>query len=387
MATRRALSGTSVADAEPAFDSFFERSDAEQPSFEGEKSGVQRIKRSAVERGDDEDLDALKARIERTSVEPKNEVQERYDALMVGRYHSQICRSKELYLMLRARLAMTNVSFADYDQAIENPGRVREEGLQMGEESFRSMAEEYKALRRDLVRERAGYEGACKRLHLLAQEAAPSEKGKAAKAERLSLFVEAQHEIASVYELILAKRGNIAFEEAITLHEMAVRSLHQMKLPKDENQLPSVDRHALLTIRYFYQQIEKQLDQIRTRELRPVKELAEQARLAEVAHRAEEAKSKKAELSQLLTRLAPLYLVDDASQSPAVLNVRAEYHMTKAWIKELTAWLNSGRLTDTAAAQERILVLGAKAEALRDQAYPAGICLSTAPIEAFTQAA
>jgi hypothetical protein len=383
MATRSALSRTSAhAEAEPRYDDFFERQGAERADTMEGSSGVRSL--PTREAGESGKLAALKSRIARTNAEPRNEVQERYDTLTVNRYEKEVCEAQELFIILKVRLARAGVQFDQYEAFIENPQRIRGERLFTGERSFGQLVADYKATKKRLVVERAMYEAACKRLHISVQEGSAHRKGASAKQQEVqNPFTEAQQKLASVYEHVVAKRDSITFDDAIILHETMVQGLRGLKLPGNEADLPASDRQALVAARYFCKQIEARLDQIRVRELRPVEQLAAEARLAATAGNKAHAAEKTAELSALLARIAPLYLLDSASESPRLLDLRSQYHLSHAELKELNDWIASKRITDSGKVSQRIDELVPRVKHLHQVAYPYGPCLSGAPLKAY----
>ncbi len=383
MATRSALSRTSApAEVEPRYDDFFERPESERADTMEGSSGVRLLpKREAGESGK---LASLKSKIARTNAEPRNEVQERYDTLTVNRYEKEMCEAQELFIILKVRLARAGVQFDQYEACIERPQQIRGERLFTGERPFGALAEDYKATKKRLVVDRAMYEAACKRLHISVQEGPAHRKGTSAKQQEIqNPFTEAQQTLASVYEHVIAKRDSITFDDAIILHEMLVRGLRGLKLPGNEADIPASDRQALVAARYFCKQIEARLDQIRVRELRPVEQLAAEARLAATAGNKAHAAEKTAELSALLAHLAPLYLLDSTSESPHVLELRAQYHLNHAELKELNEWIVSKRITDSGKVALRIDELVPRVKHLHQVAYPYGPCLSGAPLKAY----
>lgn len=383
MATRSALSRTSVsAEVEPRYDDFFERPGAERSdSMEG-SSGVRSL--PAHRTAESSKLAALKSKIARTSVELRNEVQERYDTLTVNRYEKENCEAQELFIILKVRLARAGVQFDQYETCIEHPQRVRGERLFTGERPFGQVVADYKATKKRLVVEKVMYEAACRRLSMSVQEGLTSRKGAVTKQQEIqNPFTEAQQTLASVYEHVVAKRDSITFDDAIILHEMLVQGLRGLKLPGNEADIPASDRQALVSARYFCKQIEARLDQIRVRELRPVEQLAAEARLAATAGNKAHATEKTAELSTLLARLAPLYLLDSASESPRLLELRAQYHLNHAELKELNDWITSKRITDSGRVAQRIDELVPRVKHLHQVAYPYGPCLSGAPLKAY----
>ncbi len=383
MATRSALSRASVpAELEPRSDDFFERPGSERADTMEGPSGVRSLPTREV--GESGKLAALKSKIARTNPEPRNEVQERYDTLTVNRYEKEMCEAQELFIILKVRLARAGVQFDQYETFIENPQRVRGERLFTGERPFGQLVADYKATKKRLVAERVMYEAACKRLHISVQEGSAHRKGASAKQPEVqNPFIEVQQTLASVYEHVIAKRDSITFDDAIILHEMMVRGLRGLKLPGNEADIPASDRQALVAARYFCKQIEARLDQIRVRELRPVEQLAAEARLAATAGNKAHAAEKTAELSTLLARLAPLYLLDSASESPRVLELRAQYHLSHAELKELNDWIASKRITDSGKVAQRIDELVPRVKHLHQVAYPYGPCLSGAPLKAY----
>lgn len=386
MATRSALSRTAVpAEVEPQYDDFFEHPepDAERPDATEGRSSVRVLPER--EEDDPDTLVALKSRIARTNLEPRNEVQERYDALTVNRYDQQICEAQGLFILLKVRLARAGVPFDQYETCIERPQRIPGERLFMGERSFGALAVEYTALKKRLAAERTMYEAACKRLSLSVYETSSVRgKGKHVKMEvQASPFGEVQQALASVYESVVAKRDNVTFEDAIALHEMVVRALRGLVLPQNETDIPAQDRQTLVSARYFCKKIEARLDQIRVKELRAVEKLAVEACLVTTAGNERQADSKTTKLSLELARIAPLFQLDSASELPRMLELRAQYHLKHAELKELRNWIESRRISDTGKVKQRIDELVPLVRRLHSAAYPQGPCLSNAPLKAY----
>jgi hypothetical protein len=331
---------------------------------------------------------SIRARIAQEEENPQEAWQKRQDRLKVKRYDERMCRAQELLLMLRARLALVGVAYDAYDARIEQADRpLRGEQLQAGKPTFQMLATEYNTLRRQLEAERKSYEAICKQFHLPVEEAG-SRRNKTAKKEVTSSpFVEKQHEMAAIYENIAAKHGQVAFEDATTLHEMVVQTLQGLKLSKEQEGLAYEDRRALLLTRYLCERIESQLDQVRVREMREVDRVAEEAQLVSEVGNHEQAAAKRAELAGLLTRLAPLYLLEITSPISATVEVRMEYHLMHAQLKELATWVEEGRIPRTEAIIEKMDRLQPPVESLRQQAYPHGRALGSAPLEAYSRAA
>ncbi len=322
--------------------------------------------------------------------QPKNETQIKFDRNVVVRYEGLLERSEELRAELYSRMSAVGVGYADYARTIERPALVSaKEKLVPGRVSFAALAREYQALNVNLAEESQKYEASCRRLGLIA--AGKIKEGVIVNENRERL-AQVLKNLVEVREALYTKQAKLSLLDAMDLHMGVVQALAGFRKPKIQELVSVADRRQLLAIQFAYQGIEQRLDQVRVEQLRELDELALALRLAQESGKNDELPALEQALRDRLQGLATLFFVQrevvsfDLGKHQESLGSRYNYHLKRVWYHQIQKWL--GEANDLTEAEresfEDLLVdLEPGVELARRQAYPYGLVLKNAPLEAY----
>lgn len=350
-------------------------------------------KRLALTREDDARLREVQAAVGLPSVE--SAFQEKYDAGIRARYESYHDQFVAAELAVETRLSSLGISVTDWDECKKHPqkiGLTRELDQSFGVDAnrpFASLVAEYQRLKAKLEEDTADYTAMCVRRKVVVAPLLGKKLSKEASKPRLE-YVSAEHSLRQTAQKLLLeidvekKQHNV--EEAIELHKAVVLQLMQLPARTEADGLETVaDHEKRLTIQSLARLIEQKLDLVRIREHGRVEDVALQSELARHAGKAEQADILSAKLQRHLKELAPLYIVNQASRAPDVIDTRAHYHLTREWYRLREQWYKDrSKGPEQAAEMDRAAL---EVRRLRAEAYPYGVALAAAPIEVYARGA
>ncbi len=367
----------------------------EAPQFEREyvpvedDSGVFRTKRPVVAKKPAEPVPTV--RVERGA----DGHQRLYDERVVARYEELHRDLVQTDLAAEVRLSALGVPASEWAKCKQRPNEIgleRRFSERFGDDAnrrFSVLAEAYQRLVAQTEEDEMAYGAACIRLGVIPdarkgqskreKPTPPREQYRTVEAElrKLALHV--------AFEQTMEKK-EYSLAEAIELHKGVVLQL--MNLPPERSgedgstPAESLAEHKLrLTIRSLVRVVEQQLDLVRVKEQSRLAGFGEEIVLGRQVGRADEAALLRQELDRQLTRLAPLYFVDQASRSPERIELRAQYHEAHGHHALLQRWY--GRPDATAEQRSRVELAQTQAIAARERGYPQGFALVDVPVEAY----
>ncbi len=368
----------------------------EAPRFEREyvpkedNSGVYKARRPAPVKKSAEPVPT--ARVERGA----DGYQRTYDERVVARYEERHHDFVQTDLAAEVRLSALGVPAADWAKCKQRPNEIgleRRFSERFGDDSnrrFSVLADAYQHLAAEIEEDETVYKAACIRLGTVQPDAKkaltkreqstpPREQYRTIEAElrKLALRVLFEHTM---------EKKEYLLTEAIELHKGVALQLMNLPVERsgEDGSVPeeSFAEHKLrLTIRSLVRVIEQQLDLVRVKEQSRLAGFGEETVLAQHVGRSDEAALLRQELERQLTRLAPLYFVDQASRRPEMTELRARYHEAHGHHALLHRWY--GGPDATPEQRSRVELAQTQAIAAREEAYPQGFALVDVPIEMY----